>query len=124
MAAYTPGPWRIGVDDSDVEEDEKGGAWIIGVDDEIVVAGGSHEGLKYGVPDAANARLIAAAPDLLEAAKRALAYFEILAENRLSEEGVSPDSVSLDDYLEPEALLLREVIQTAEGPDRGKNRHH
>jgi hypothetical protein len=115
MAAYTPGPWKIGVDDSAGTPDEKGGAWIFGLDDEIVVAGGSYEGLKYGILDIDNARLIAAAPDLLEAAKRAFAYFEIMAERKLSEKDKSNGGPSLKSYLEPEALLLHEAIAKAEG---------
>jgi hypothetical protein len=116
MAAYTPGPWRIGVDDGTVTAEEKGGAWIIGLDDEIVVAGGSYEGLKYGILDIDNARLIAAAPDLLEAAKRAFAYFEIMAEKKLSEKDKSNGGPSVESYLEPEALLLHDAIAKAEGP--------
>jgi hypothetical protein len=116
MAAYTPGPWRIGVDDGTVAPEEKGGAWIIGLDDEIVVAGGSYEGLKYGILDIDNARLIAAAPDLLEAAKRAFAYFEVMAEKKISEKDKSNGGPSVESFLEPEALLLHEAIAKAEGP--------
>lgn len=115
MSAYTPGPWRIGVDDSNKVADEKGGAWIIGLDDEIVVAGGSYEGLKYGILDIDNARLIAAAPDLLEAAKRAFAYFKIMAEKKSSQKGGSNGGPAIESHLEPEALLLHEAIAKAEG---------
>ncbi len=109
MPAYTPGPWRIGFEDGTGWMDEEDGAWIIGAEEEVVVAGGSHEGLKYGVPDEHNALLIAAAPDLLEAAKRALAFFEILAEKKAAEDNGRPE-----DCLEPEGVLLREVIERAE----------
>jgi hypothetical protein len=119
MSSYTPGPWRIGVDDSDVAGDEKGGAWIIGLDDEIVVAGGSYEGLKYGILDIDNAYLIAAAPDLLEAAKRALVYFEVMAEKKLSQKDGTNGGPAIESHLEPEALLLREAITRAEGPRNG-----
>jgi hypothetical protein len=114
MGEYTPGPWRIGFDDGSGMAGEAGGAWIIGLDDEIVVAGGVHEGLKYGVPDMDNARLIAAAPDLLEAAKRAFVYFEIMAEKKLNE-ATSHEGSNAKKHLEPEALLLREAIAKAEG---------
>ena len=109
MPAYTPGPWRIGFEDGTGWMDEEDGAWIIGAEEEVVVAGGSHEGLKYGVPDEHNALLIAAAPDLLEAAKRAFAFFEILAEKKAAEVEGRPE-----DFLEPEGVLLREVIERAE----------
>ena len=114
MPAYTPGPWRVGFEDGTGGVDEDGGAWIIGEDEEVVVAGGSHEGLKYGVPEEANARLIAMAPELLEAAKRAFAYFEILAEKKLAEAG---DGGRASDHLEPEGLLLRELIFKAVGDE-------
>ena len=78
------------------------------------MAGGTHEGLKYGVPDLDNARLIAATPDLLEAAKRAFVYFEIMAEKKLDGNVSNPGS-SAEKHLEPEALLLREAIAKAEG---------
>ena len=77
--------------------------------------GGSHEGLKYGVPDEDNARLIAAAPDLLEAAKRAYVYLEIQAEKKWSEQKDTNGNSSLEDFLEPEALLLHEAIIRAGG---------
>jgi hypothetical protein len=112
--AYTPGPWRIGFPDGTGGVDGEDGAWIIGADEEIVVAGGSHDGLKYGVPDEDNARLIAAAPDLLRAAQRAFAYFEILAETKLAAKGASNGHTSAE-YLEPEAMLLREAIFFAVG---------
>ena len=107
MSAYTPGPWRVGFEDGTGGVDDDGGAWIIGADEEIVVAGGSHDGLKYGVTDEANARLISLAPDLLAAARRALAFFELLAEKTEAEGGPAE--------LEPEALLLKDVIWRAEG---------
>ncbi len=115
MEAHTPGPWRIGFEDGTGMADEEGGAWIIGLDDEIVVAGGSHEGLKYGVPDEDNARLIAGAPDLLEAAKRAFVYLEIQAEKKWSEHKATNGKSSPEDFLEPEALLLHEAIVRAGG---------
>ena len=55
MPQYTPGPWRIGFEDGTGWMDDDDGAWIIGFEEEVVVAGGSHEGLKYGVPDEHNA---------------------------------------------------------------------
>ncbi len=115
MAAHTAGPWRIGFEDGTGMADEEDGAWIIGLDDEIVVAGGSHEGLKYGVPDEDNAHLIAAAPDLFEAAKRAYVYLEIQAKRKWSEQKASNGKSTIEDYMEPEALLLRAAIAKVEG---------
>ena len=112
MPQYTPGPWRIGFDDGTGWMDDEDGGWIIGLDEEVVVAGGSHEGLKYGVPDEHNGLLIAAAPDLLDAAKRAYAFFELLAEKKSAETG-EPD---IQKCLEPEGILLQEVLERAERP--------
>jgi len=112
MSAYTPGPWRIGFEDGTGWMDDEEGGWIIGSEEEVVVVGGSHEGLKYGVPDEHNGLLIAAAPDLLDAAKRAYAFFEVLAKNKAAEK----EDASKEECLEPEALLLRDVIERAERP--------
>jgi len=97
--------------------DDDDGGWIIGFEEEVVVVGGSHEGLKYGVPDEHNGLLIAAAPELLEAAKRAYAFFKILAENKAAE----TCETNVDKCLEPEAILLREVLERAERPQLPKN---
>ena len=61
---HTPGPWRF--------ED------MVGVGDEIVFqvikgADGRHLSSTWAGPHVANARLIAAAPDLLEALKKVVA---------------------------------------------------
>ena len=112
MPTYTPGPWRIGFEDGTGWMDDEDGGWIIGFEEEVVVVGGSHEGLKYGVPDEHNALLIAAAPELLEAAKRAYSFFEILAEKKATETG----ETDIEKCMEPEALLLREVLEHAERP--------
>ena len=112
MPSYTPGPWRIGFEDGTGWMDDDDGAWIIGFEEEVVVVGGSHEGLKYGVPDEHNALLIAAAPELLEAAKRAYAYFELRAEEKAKQSGES----DVDKCMEPEGLLLRDVLERAERP--------
>ena len=113
MAAYTPGPWRIGFEDGSGWMDDEDGAWIIGCDEEVVVAGGSHDGLKYGVPDEHNALLIVAAPDLLDAAKRAYALLLLQAEKKANEIG----EVDVERCLEPEAVLLRDVLERAERPE-------
>ncbi len=112
MPQYTPGPWRIGFEDGTAWMDDEDGGFIIGEDEEVVVAGGSHEGLKYGVLDEHNGLLIAAAPELLHAATRAYHFLEILAENKAAEQ----DGASVGECLEPEAILLRDVISKAERP--------
>lgn len=65
MAGYTKGPWIAREYTSPVE------SWFVhGPDNENVT------GQAGGKMTEANARLIAAAPDLLEAAREALAYCE------------------------------------------------
>ncbi len=115
MSAHTPGPWHVGFLDGTGGPDEEGGAWIIGVDEEIVVAGGSHDGLKYGVPDEDNAKLIAAAPHLLQAARRAYVFFEIMAEKKYKEKKEGNGHGAVEEFLEPEGRLIREAIFAAEG---------
>jgi hypothetical protein len=79
---HTPGPWRSIIDDS-------GGQWsgwplcVVAVDDpdRDVVRPGGQWPYDWGPATSqreavANARLIAAAPDLLEALQRALPYVE------------------------------------------------
>ncbi len=117
MPAYTPGPWRIGFEDGTGWMDDEDGGWIIGSEEEVVVVGGSHEGLKYGVPDEHNALLIAAAPELLEAAKRAYAFFQLLAEKKAAETG----ETDVDKSMQPEAILLRDVLERAERPPLSDN---
>jgi hypothetical protein len=67
MVTHTPGPWRVG----------DGGSWG------ALVKDGNGDGIcipcsgRLGPTDAANARLIAAAPELLEAVRKAeLLYAE------------------------------------------------
>jgi len=96
--------------------DDEDGGWIIGSEEEVVVVGGNHEGLKYGVLDEHNGLLIAAAPDLLDAAKRAYAFFRILAEKKAEETG----ETDVDACLEPEAILLRDILEQAERPELPK----
>ena len=62
--------------------------------------------------DEHNGLLIAAAPELLEAAKRAYRFLEILAEKKAAEQ----DGASASDCLQPEAILLRDATAKAERP--------
>jgi hypothetical protein len=68
MSKHTPGPWVVTDKDNGIEfgVDTAGGEWGI-----CTVAGGAGETLKHDSQDAsaANARLIAAAPELLDALK-------------------------------------------------------
>ena len=79
MSKHTPGPWRVEIDDS--PDAAWAWQWPTIVSDEYEVVG--TEGI-YGdlETDMANARLIAAAPDLLEALKEVFADHD--AVNRLS----------------------------------------
>lgn len=79
MSKHTPGPWRVEIDDS--PDAAWAWQWPTIVSDEYEVVG--TEGM-YGdlETDMANARLIAAAPDLLEALKEVFADHDAI--NRLS----------------------------------------
>ncbi len=76
----TPGPWRIGFSDGSgsgglYNEWERGGIYINDQHDNVVVWGGDNEGLAVGVRREADARLIAAAPQVLEALQAMLEAF-------------------------------------------------
>ena len=109
MPEYTPGPWRIGFEDGTGWMDDEEGGWIIGADEEVVVVGGSHEGLKYGIPDEHNGLLIAAAPELLLVAKGTRDLFA----------GLAPLMSALDETYGPKfatmTKTLLDVIAKAEG---------
>jgi hypothetical protein len=57
VSGHTPGPWRANFEDG----------IIFGKNDEVVCSDGT--GVFAAIPNDADARLIAAAPDLLEALK-------------------------------------------------------
>ncbi len=77
MGQYTPGPWRVG----GVEDLRHGRGRQIAADDAKIC-------VVYGVRDSdvkANARLIAAAPEMLEALKMVLQHGRIDdSENRMA----------------------------------------
>lgn len=67
---YTPGPWHIGFADGSGAEE----FWVVGAGDQAVVHGRGDCCHIGGIFEEANATLIAAAPDLLEALKAAWPY--------------------------------------------------
>ena len=72
MSGHTPGPWAVGFSDgSGVDE----GAYIVARDSTVVVRGGNPQGdLEFGVQLEPDARLIAAAPELLDVIQEILDY--------------------------------------------------
>ena len=72
MTSHTPGPWLIGFDDGSGKDD---GMYITASEDRVVVRSGCLDELQFGVQSEADAHLIAAAPDLLEALVRMRAAF-------------------------------------------------
>lgn len=71
MKKHTPGPWNVMFQGSEGKENAK--YWIMGGDGLTVVTiiqAGKSEPAKE------NARLVSAAPELLEACKEALAHFD------------------------------------------------
>jgi hypothetical protein len=72
---HTPGPWQA---TPNIEYGSYGPTWTIRFDKQKVVAGISGAGLHCGREQAeANARLIAAAPDLLDLLETAIARVEL-----------------------------------------------
>jgi hypothetical protein len=106
---HTPGPWRI------IDSIEQSKATIVGADFPamgfVADVNLCRNNDKEEVDGAANARLIAAAPELLEALKHALAVCE--AETELRGEN------DTDDYeggaAGPVAEMIRDAITKAEG---------
>lgn len=116
QAAHTPGPWRLGEDAQGpctVLHPTRDGVAIASLTSTHVPANGFHDDWyvygEDGVLDTAatrqridernaNARLIAAAPDLYDACKRYVAALDAM---------LLPD--------DPETLLLREALAKAEG---------
>jgi hypothetical protein len=97
MTYYTPGPWipvmKLGFPTIQAASGER-------VADIICQAGKRHS--QNGVEElGANARLIAAAPELLEAAKEALSWFLMWEEN--------------EETAQPEIERLSKAIAKAEG---------
>ena len=93
MAEHTPGPWTVEYDDDGVE---------------IRAAGDLMGTIIHGGAMDANARLIAASPDLLAAAKAAL--------DRLCDPYLGEDD---GERQRPEIAALEQAIAKVEGPDGG-----
>lgn len=71
MAEHTPGPWTA--------TDDRRGIWEIIHDGELLADVWSHGSAARDLPAEANARLIAAAPELLEACKRFVEWDEYVS---------------------------------------------
>jgi hypothetical protein len=66
---HTPGPWTAENFDAEIDPDGGGEVWSVWKD-----SNGSGAEIAARICEAANARLIAAAPDLLEAARLVVNY--------------------------------------------------
>lgn len=98
---YTPGPWKLNFENSNEIVADFGGQ-------DITVALAHGPAGMWGevqYEHAANARLIAAAPELLEACKFALQKCISLRES--GDAGFYPE--------QPEEIMLKKVIAKAEG---------
>jgi len=109
-ASHTPGPWRIQQESVDTQ-------WHI-----ITAAGGrimANIHIETGnAMDAANARLIAAAPELLEALKRlARTYVSTMesGRDRIIALGGDCDPVDVMERGDPYLRIAKEAIAKAEG---------
>lgn len=106
--SYTPGPWKVGYSDGSGAEDiPREGAEITDESDKAIVRGGSPEGdIAYGVLWVEDARLMAAAPELLEALKESASLIAVIADVVCEE-----DRDSIDELLP----RLNAAIAKAEG---------
>jgi len=101
MSTHTKGPWRLGLD-GDV-------AYIFSADHKRPVTRLGLTDLRPGVTEEniANARLIAASPDLYEAARELTAYFY--------PNGEWKGYAWFDDRIVALAFALRQALAKAEG---------
>jgi len=107
MTESTPGPWEVALLPREREETACR-AILSSLPERNIIA------RVYG-DSPADARLIAAAPDLLAAARHALATLENLAQEAAAREEL-PDCVDLYDYTA--AKHLRAALSQAEGDQR------
>jgi hypothetical protein len=113
MAGHTPGPWSVGP----THHESEGKSWLFysdqthilapnGLTDVAIVEAGEEEGQ-------ANARLIAAAPDLLAACECALYLGEIAVRNGLEGFGKADEDEIVADHVILKAI--RQAITKAKG---------
>ena len=101
MATHTPGPWKL-------REDGEANSWaVLGPNDNWLLSF-LHNGEQLSEKQRANARLIAAAPDLLAAAKRIVARIDGLR-------GLHPEWSDMIDTIFHEEDGHRDAIRKAEG---------
>jgi len=106
-AAHTPGPWRATTLHGATTH-EPWMVWADGPNAAIAhVFQRSEAGSGNNVQQCANARLIAAAPDLLAACKEVVRWYTDVC--------CGPGNTAPDKYWIPGALLAREAVARAEG---------
>jgi len=72
---WTPGPWKVGASGHWISAPECGGIGVASAGRAVTIGGGSSYVISNTEAEA-NARLIAAAPDLLAALEKAQEYFD------------------------------------------------
>lgn len=120
MSKHTPGPWRF-----EVEDDGKGAGArfrLLGPGDSIVVGGcGCCDSPYMDGPYEENARLIAAAPELLSELKDLhRAYVNLLeaGRDRIVALGGDCDPVDRMEQNDPHLRAAKAAIDKAEGSER------
>ena len=109
MNNHTPGPWKIVIDALSRADGTKR-KWEVnerGTDVLVEVDGHGWHEVALDIDTPANARLIAAAPDLLEIIELALAWCEQDAENE--------DGYPTQEMMDNRVAVLRAAIEAVQG---------